>query len=464
MPYLESSITTPLIDDVTENTKTENSARTPAALTKTLLLVSLNLNLPEDGPIQEPLGKIIQSLLDNKIHLPHLLGHQLEIDDMNLDQLLITELPSDYFKALEDTNAVTITLSNFILAFAKAQKKTLRHDALQTSFKVFSGAFGWQLAFLLSLALLKYNYDAADLHLGKKIAIWLLTGLLAAIFLDLGIIMTQCYLSHYHNGIPPHRFTQLCLILLVSVTISDGLWQPFTDIGATCFAAISSPAIAYPVSSLVYLILYSLEAAIFQFVHNNLTGLQHGEEQIEFICDDSFDFALLLAYSGFNMMPTLFYSFVAESSTSNYVLNCLISCLVAGAGTTLLPSLFMLARGVIKYNHLQAVLTQFEQEASKHVKSNDPEFGCGREIQFLSESDSEETVTDGSTHNALHIQADINTSIYTTDSSKERVESGQSSVFFPRAHKVTLPHESKGCDDEAGKNPPINHTDQAKRA
>lgn len=232
--------------------------------------------------------------------------------------------------------SIKVPLANFSAAFLAVVKKHLAHDWRQTSAKFFTGAFGWELfARLYSLACgQSYSFGSSGFDNGFKPGYWLVTGIGAALALNIGILGSQYVLSKFCKGIEVSRYHTLCLQLLFSVTIVDGLWQPIADISALYQKLLCDidPSL-YFVSMMITWGLYLVPSFLFKALHN-WSNVVHVEDsgQKKFICSDEFVAWLALLYTSFLYSPEYFYSCTGLDFTGPTLIAIFLDCLVAGAG------------------------------------------------------------------------------------------------------------------------------------
>lgn len=244
-------------------------------------------------------------------------GYQHELDEFNRDEV------------------VKVSLASYSAAFLEVIGKHLAHDWWQTSSKFFMGAFSWELSGrLYSLACGQtYSYGSSAYN-GFKFGYWLVTGVGAALALNVGILGSQYILSKFHKGLDVSRYYTLCRQLLFSVTIADALWQPIADVSALYEGLLHNihPAL-YPVSMVIACGLYLIPSFLFKALHNwsNVVHVENSGQK-KFVCSDEFVALLVLLYTSFLYSPMFFYHCTGLDFTAMTPAAILLDSLVAGIG------------------------------------------------------------------------------------------------------------------------------------
>lgn len=221
-------------------------------------------------------------------------------------------------------------------------EKQLRHDLIQTTCKLGMGAFGWQLAFMLTQGLLGYEYDAdfRQESWGEKFLIWVVTGISAAVFLNAAIFVSQLCLFHWDEGVAPAKLICLGLQLNFSVLVADGLWLLFTDVCFEMSRESHLQALTIILAIFLYPAAYLAQSFIFKNLHNSLNYFHFNEDYyIKFVCDNEFVGVLWGAYFGFKFLADAFYAMTTISFSNHRAGDILAACFVAGFMTAILPGL-----------------------------------------------------------------------------------------------------------------------------
>ncbi|MCD8573785.1 MAG: hypothetical protein LRY30_01260 [Gammaproteobacteria bacterium] len=135
---------------------------------------------------------------------------------IDLNRLLIQE--TSYEEALTrliNDPSNPIVYNDFKNVFLQTVKKILLHDTLQTTIKLAFGAFGWQLSDRIFIGATGYVHDPNILSWSWQTPLlFLITGLGAAISLNIGILASQYSLSRYDHGVHTKRYVIIMLSII----------------------------------------------------------------------------------------------------------------------------------------------------------------------------------------------------------------------------------------------------------
>lgn len=312
-----------------------------ASLTLTLGLVALNSYL---------FFLLVRRVQDNKTEgyegqdsLPLLIVSFAASMLATTTKLAYTVYWSQEYRGLEEA-----TLAEERGVITDRYVKALRHDATVTIIKLGTGAFGWQLAFMLAQYGAGYEYDADFTHESAipTMIIWPATGIGAAIFLNVGMLASQKCLSHVDDeAMSASRLFFLALQLSVSVFMADGLWL-FATNSASILSAVFNQLVLQKGAELVFAaIFYLAESFLFKVGHNALNhwhpdnGYSH-----KFVCDNRFVGVLWSAYFGFKFcvdgITALLKLSTGWAPKQFAPVDVIVACVIAAIGTMILPIIY----------------------------------------------------------------------------------------------------------------------------
>ena len=353
----------------------------------------------------------------------YLLGTHVHSENVNLKQLFDLVRAGDlislelfllhdveHYKAILTElceNPDPVAYAAFKKVFLEGVQKALMHDGVQTTFKLGLGAFGWQCAYRIFLGNTQYSSSFFVWNWQKPL-LWFSTGVGASTALSSGILMSQLWLSHQHQGINSARFKTLLLQLMFSVTVADSLWQPCADLGILYVAIWKTiqPEIAcYIVEPIVFFMIYLSLSFFFKEIHN-WTNLVHEENsgQRKFVCTNEFVGILASTYWSFKVIFGLISSQtnLAEFNAKNIF----IDCLLAGVCSAFLPMLLITGQN---FRKIQILSDSIEKNVTLPLRDNRNENPAS-----LDELEQPLLVSSQNTHPAIQANVRIHDNYLTT--------------------------------------------------
>lgn len=323
----------------------------------TLNLLSEKLTIDADL-LKERVIKLCQSHLNVPAILTLIDNNQNEKPlRLNLAELYVSPKNTQkYMSELTDLNLDSVKKKIALKKFDQLIYQILSKDSLHGlvfSLSWFSiGNFGWQSIDLLALCSNDWSAQDSGLNstdMNKTLVTWICAGLGTSAFLVLSMMISQRILSStYFGGRAFGESYLMALQFIISVTISDGLWQFFTDLPKVILnwlGVTGETSIIFCIA--LQILCYLAESFLFKNLHNSLNYFHDflnqswlfEETQMQWTCTNSFTALLWLNYCSFNFGAQLVRYTMNVPDSSCHPLDLFLISLAGGIGGVVLPAM-----------------------------------------------------------------------------------------------------------------------------